>query len=238
MLGIYAIIHTPTGRRYVGQSIRIKTRFREHRKALQAGTHYNVKLQRAWAAYGEAEFTFVVLEGCAMELLTEREQFYIDQQAYFNTSLCAESPMRGQHHTDETRTKMRKAWDTRDRHVNKGAVRSAETRAQISATLKGRSLSADTKAKMSATRKGKPLTPGTGAKISAGKLGVSNTKIRKAVRCLETGQVFESLKATAEHFKGDDGHLSKHLKGKTPTFRGHTFDYVTLRQTNPKENRV
>jgi len=231
MLGIYAIIHTPTGRRYVGQSIRIKTRFREHRKALRTGTHYNAKLQRAWTAHGEAEFAFVVLEECVLELLTEREQAHIDQQAYFNTSLCAESPMRGQHHTQETRAKMRKAWDTRDRHVNKGAVRSAETRAQISAALKGRPLSADTKAKMSATRKGKALPPGTGAKISAGKLGVSNTKVRKAVRCIESGQVFESLKATAEHFKGDDGHLSKHLKGRTPTFRGHTFEFVTL--TNP-----
>ena len=227
MLGIYAIIHTPTGRRYVGQSIRIKTRFREHRKALQTGTHYNVKLQRAWAAYGEAEFTFVVLEECPAAMLTEREQAHIDHQAYFNASLCAESPMRGQTHTEETRTKMRKAWTTRDRHVNRGAVRSAETRAQISATLKGRALSADTKAKMSATRKGKPLAPGTGAKISAGKRGISNAKVRKAVRCLETGQVFEALKATAEHFKGDDGHLSKHLKGRTPTFKGHTFEYLS-----------
>lgn len=231
MLGIYAIIHTPTGRRYVGQSVRIKVRFREHRKALQGNKHYNAKLQRAWNVYGAIEFQFVVLEECVADNLTEREQFYIDQEAYFNLSLCAESPMRGKTHTEETRAKMSKAWETRDRHQNKGLACTEESKAKISATLKGRPLSEATKAKMSAARKGRRNSAESAAKVSASKLGVPNSKVRKAVRCIETGQVFESLKATAEHFNGDDGHLSKHLKGRTPTFKGHTFEYE---QTNLK----
>ena len=239
MLGIYAIIHTPTGRRYVGQSVRIEVRFREHRKSLRRGEHYNAKLQRAWNAHGETEFQFTILEECIADNLTEREQFYIDQEAYFNLSLCVEAPMRGKLHTTETRAKMSKAWETRDPHVNKGAVRTDECRAKISAALTGRSLSDATKAKMSVARRGKRNTPEMAARVSAKKLGVSNVKVRKAVRCLETEQVFESVKAAAENFNGDSGHLSKHLKGRALTFKGHTFEYVTtLKQTNPKEIRT
>lgn len=237
MLGIYAITHTPTGRRYIGQSVRIEIRFREHRKALQRNKHYNAKLQRAWNVYGGGEFQFSVVEECVADNLVEREQFYIDQGAWFNLSLYAEAPMRGKLHTTETRAKMSKAWETRDRHQNKGVACTEEAKAKISTALKGKSLSAATKAKMSAVRKGKKAPDGVGRKISAGKLGRANVKARKPVRCVETGQVFESVKAAAEHFSGDGGHLSKHLKKRTPTFRGHTFEYTTLKQTNPKSIR-
>lgn len=245
MLGIYAIIHRPTNRQYVGQSNNIPKRFSQHRKALNRGIHYNPKLQRAWNQYGEAEFEFVVLEQCEADKLTEREQSYIDQKPWFNLALYADAGMRGRKHTDETRAKMSEAWVNReDKSPNKGAVRTDETRAKISATLKGRPLSEATKAKMSAARKGKRNSPEAAAKVSASKTGVPNVKVRKSVRCLETGQVFDSLKSAAEYLNGNSAALNSHLKGRRPRFKGFTFEYVTatsaretLINTNQKQQR-
>lgn len=229
MLGIYAITHTPTGRRYVGQSNNIEKRFLQHRKALQRGKHYNAKLQRAWNQYGGAEFEFVVLEQCEADRLTEREQCYIDQKPWFNLALYADAGMRGRKHTNETRLKMQEAWTNRvDKSPNKGATLSDGVKAKISATLKGRPLSEATKAKMSAARKGKRNSPEMAAKVSAAKTGVPNAKVRKSVRCLETGQVFDSLKAAAEHLSGDPASLTHHLKGRKPRFKGHTFEYIVI----------
>ncbi len=140
---------------------------------------------------------------------------------------------------------MSEAWENRaDKSPNKGAVRTPEMRAKISAALKGRSLSEATKAKMSAARKGKRNSPESAAKVSASKKGVSNVKVKKAVHCLETGQMFDSLKSAAEHLNGDSGGLSAHLKGRTPRFKGFTFEYVTqsaahktLMDTNQKSTR-
>jgi len=236
MLGIYAIIHRPTERKYVGQSNNIEKRFSQHRKALNRGIHYNAKLQRAWNQYGEAEFEFVVLEQCEADKLTEREQSYIDQKPWFNLALYADAGMRGRKHTEETRAKMSEAWTNReDKSPNKGAVRTDEVRAKISATLKGRPLSEATKAKMSAARKGKRNSPEAAAKVSASKTGVPNVKVRKSVRCLETGQVFDSLKSAAEYLNGNPTALTSHLKGRKPRFKGYTFEYCI--NTNQKQQR-
>lgn len=47
----------------------------------------------------------------------------------------------------------------------------------------------------------------------------------KQVRCIETGQVFPSVRDAAKHFQGTRDYLSKHLRGVHPRFRGHTFEY-------------
>jgi len=55
----------------------------------------------------------------------------------------------GKHHTEETKEKLRKA--NKGRSVNKGAYRSPEQRAKISAALKGRKMSDEIKEKIRKT---------------------------------------------------------------------------------------
>lgn len=57
------------------------------------------------------------------------------------------NPFAGKSHTDESRAKIRAAWERR-KLSGTPHVQSAETRAKISAALKGRTLSAETKAKL------------------------------------------------------------------------------------------
>lgn len=64
---------------YIGQSVDIKKRWKTHKAELQKGTHGNMYLQDAWNIYGEAAFSFDVLEKCRSVNLNELERFYINQ---------------------------------------------------------------------------------------------------------------------------------------------------------------
>lgn len=64
----------------------------------------------------------------------------------------------------------------------------------------------------------------TQAKMTAGMKGIINHATR--VRCKETGQVFDSQRDVVRHFGGSATNICDHLKGRRPTFRGHTFEYV------------
>ena len=54
MIGyIYHIINKETGKRYIGQTLDIKTRKEKHYAALRNNYHHSHKLQRAFNKYGE-----------------------------------------------------------------------------------------------------------------------------------------------------------------------------------------
>lgn len=56
---IYKITNTQTNQNYIGQTINIARRYREHFRTLRNNAHDNPKfLQASWNKYGEANFTF------------------------------------------------------------------------------------------------------------------------------------------------------------------------------------
>jgi group I intron endonuclease len=86
MIGVYAIIHKPSGKFYVGSSNNTKARLTTHRRELKRNNHHCKHLQRAWSKYGETEFEFKdFLEFNTLEEARKIEQFYID--LYIKTSL-------------------------------------------------------------------------------------------------------------------------------------------------------
>lgn len=110
--GVYAIINTVNGKRYVGSSTRsIRNRWRQHRLTLKANCHDNGYLQRAWNKYGEQVFDWQVLENCEPEQCLAREQFWIDElrsvkgPAGYNICPTAGNS-RGTKHTEETKRRM------------------------------------------------------------------------------------------------------------------------------------
>lgn len=76
--GIYVIHNSVNGKNYVGQTESIPTRWREHRRDLRKNEHPNPHLQAAYNKYGDGAFSFFVLEVCPVELLDEREAFWIN----------------------------------------------------------------------------------------------------------------------------------------------------------------
>jgi hypothetical protein len=76
--GIYCIENTVDNKKYIGQSIDIKRRFRSHKSNLRNNKHSNTHLQGAWNLYQEDSFIFYVIEECSECDLDHKEQYYID----------------------------------------------------------------------------------------------------------------------------------------------------------------
>lgn len=78
MSGVYQIYNTINGKRYIGSSIHIEQRFKEHLRNLRANRHVNAHLQSAWNKYGEHSFILEEIELCEPDQCLKVEQEYID----------------------------------------------------------------------------------------------------------------------------------------------------------------
>ncbi len=77
--GIYRITNIITNECYVGQSVDLAKRLKEHAKCgLGIDTPVNNKLYAAMLQYGLENFSWEVLEFCSKEELDVKEKFYID----------------------------------------------------------------------------------------------------------------------------------------------------------------
>ena len=92
--GVYAILHIPSGKRYIGSTKSFKKRIRDHETMLNGGGHHSKEMQKTWNDSETNEFEFYQLEpGVEQGKLFEREQFWIDffdsGKTGFNTLLIA-----------------------------------------------------------------------------------------------------------------------------------------------------
>ena len=188
--GVYQILNTVNGKRYIGQASNLKKRQQQHMCDLRTGRHTGTKLQRAFTKHGEDAFEFKVLLICTPEMLT----FYEDRCIVgFDTiingyNICpAGGSSLGVKRSAETCRRIGAAKVGNQYRL--GSRQSAETKEKISALKKGkqpwlgRKHAEEAKIKMSESKKGQVghvLSPETCAKISASKLG--------KLRSLETVQ--------------------------------------------------
>lgn len=70
---IYQIINKVDGKRYVGQTIDIERRKKQHFTKLQNNTHPNTKLQQAWNEWGQESFYFDYEEFEDSSILDKKE---------------------------------------------------------------------------------------------------------------------------------------------------------------------
>ena len=75
--GIYAIHNLITGKKYVGKSVDIFSRWRRHIKDLRDNTHHSTHLQNTWNKYGEANFVFGIIEEYSVGELSEAEERWV-----------------------------------------------------------------------------------------------------------------------------------------------------------------
>lgn len=168
--GIYEIVNTVNGKRYIGSAVSFKNRWGQHRKHLRRGAHHSAPLQRAWNKYGEAAFKFLPILTCAKSMLLFYEQQLLDKvKPEYNVALTAGSAL-GVKRSPESRAKMSAA--------KKGKARgphTIETRLKIGAAHRGVPLSEQHKAKLSAAHIGKVLSVEARAKLSAARMGNTNS---------------------------------------------------------------
>lgn len=108
--GIYSITAKHNGMVYVGSSVNIEKRWREHRCSLRKNYHGNGHLQRTYNKHGKDCFVWKVLEHCEKEKVLEREAYWINKlDSFHNGYNLVETPtknMLGYRHTEETKKRM------------------------------------------------------------------------------------------------------------------------------------
>ena len=163
--GVYEILNSENGERYVGSTVNFRARWRDHRAALRRGVHPAQRMQRAWTEC-EARFEFRKLLICSTENLLMYEQMAIDvlnpeynscknagnclgrklsaeTRAKIGASKVGNSYSLGYKHTDLARSKMRQE--------RLGAKASAEARLKMSLSHTGKAVAQSTRKKISAS---------------------------------------------------------------------------------------
>jgi len=83
--GVYIIINTYNNKYYIGSTINLYARMKNHLKELHENNHHSIHLQRSWNKYGKNNFSFGVLEYVDnIDVLIEREQYWLDKLHAYN----------------------------------------------------------------------------------------------------------------------------------------------------------
>lgn len=82
--GIYCIINRKDGKRYIGQSVHVGSRVKEHFRELADGRHPNKRLQAAYKK-DSTYFNYEILEiNIPIALLSEREEYWVERYQTLN----------------------------------------------------------------------------------------------------------------------------------------------------------
>lgn len=215
--GIYEIVNTVNGKRYVGSACSFHERWKLHRIHLRRGTHHSPHLQASWDKHGEAAFKFNRLLICSRQNLIMYEQAAMDALLpEFNVLKVAGSCL-GHKHSAETRAKVSAA--KMGNTATLGFKHSAETRAMQSAIHKGRP----------SPMKGRQRKPEAVAATAAAHRGMERseeTKSKIAAKAVGRKRSPESIEKGAEKRRGvplSPEHRAK-LLGNTHAVGWHHTD--------------
>lgn len=176
--GIYQVLNTANGKRYIGSAVNTRARWGLHKRQLNTGQHHSRYLQRAWDKHGEESFKFSLLFICTKHTLLFYEQRALDGfRPEYNVCSVAGSTL-GVKHTSEARINMSISHIGKKRgphsyehkvkigDANRGRKHTDEARAKMSEAHRTENLSAETRAKMSDSASGKKHSDETRAKMS------------------------------------------------------------------------
>lgn len=207
--GVYLLRCDYDDRVYVGSSNDIHKRWSSHVGFLRKRIHANANLQEIADQYGVDCLRYEILEKCSHASLRQCEQRHLDLRmsepaGVFNISEYTDCSMRG-----------------RSGELNPffGKKHSNETKRQLSEQAQGRVVCSAVRQKMSESHKGLPRP------WRAGKEYVP-------IRCIETGDVYESVAAAARaHGRTNPSSLYDVLAGRQKKAYGLHWEPVAPHHT-------
>lgn len=210
--GIYVLRNKVNGKCYIGKSVRLDRRSKEHKFA---STLRGRVLRRAYEKYGKDNFEFTVLERCAEEVCYEREEHYIATlKPEYNMTAGGEGrrgPM-----PEETKALLAQA------AREQWAAKTPEERDRV------------IKHNLTGPRKGHPVTQETRAKLRKATLAqmkanggplISRAVVQYTRYTLEKVAVHESIRAAGRAIGIHGSNISANLSGRIPHVRGHVYAY-------------
>jgi len=184
--GIYEIVNTVNGKRYVGSSVNMQERWLTHLRELRKGTHHAQHLQRSFSKYGEDKFILVILRYCERDELIEYEQDELDSGYDYNSSPTAQSTL-GLKFSPEARERVRQNRLKRMKDDPEGYS------ALMSSLSKGKPKSDEWKEKMRLRHTGVPKPKSQVENMARGRAVFSEDKIREVRRRCDSGQSKKSV---------------------------------------------
>jgi len=85
-IGIYKIKNIANGKVYIGQSRGLHKRLTQHKNLLNTNRHPNPHLQYSYNKYGAEGFYFEVIENCKINMLNNREIYWMNYYKSFDKS--------------------------------------------------------------------------------------------------------------------------------------------------------
>ena len=201
MTGVYKIT-SPSGKVYIGQSVNLKKRRREYSHLQSCKTQK--KLYVSLVKYGFSKHIFEVVEECEIDQLNVRERYWQDfynvlGEGGLNLRLTQTDDRSG-HCSQETANRIGDS-----NRGKKKPPRTEEHKKHLSEALQGNNPSELTRQKFREIRMGK-----TGAESWKG----ANNPSARAVRDVETGQVYETVRTAAKAIGILPATLQAWLSGK------------------------
>lgn len=239
--GIYYFKCLVSNKGYVGQSNNINRRIREHLCHLRENRHSNVHWQNSWNKYGEENYTWEVLEYCSVEELNERETYWIKE---LNTL----SP-NGFNHTcggdcqheisDDLRSKFQECWTIERRNkqkiISKSLMDSLTEEERIERGKKiSNAFTDDRKERMRDFKKQfwenipeeKRLEMSQKQSQNHHDVSGGNNPRAKKVICLETNEIFATMKEAAKYYGMNYTTIKNHMRGVAKSAKGYHFEFL------------
>jgi len=219
-IGIYKLTN-PKGKMYIGQSTNIKERW-------EKGHKYNsgsgIKLKNSFKKYGWENHTKEIIEECSIEELDLKETYWIEYYNSYEKGLNSTSKggFKGYRDTlwkqkHSKGMKGRKGyWEGKKRPNHSKWMKENKCGFHYERTL-------EHKENLSNKLSGRKLSKKICKKISKNKIG----KKTKSIICLETQQIFNSIKECSEIMGISKGCICSFVKGNYPypQLKGYTFKY-------------
>ena len=207
--GIYCWTNIESGKKYVGSSVNLYTRFMQY---------YNIKyitrasksslICRALLKYGHSNFSLEILEYCEPSVLVEREQYYIDLLKPEYNILKVAGSLFGYKHTVESLQKMSEIAKNRSEEtidklrkaaLGKTYTHTEETKKKISEAMLGKKHTDETKEKLKIIQANRVNPPVKGLKVQ--------------VKDIQTGEIiiYDSLRNAGKGLNSNHTSMKNNL---------------------------